>query len=814
MRAFLQDLRYGVRTLTRTPGFTVIAIGVLALGIGANALVFSLANTVFLRPLPAADPGTVVRVYSNRFSNTSHATYLALRDRNSTLAGLASFEMRSFGLRVDSSVGDVEPAFGELVAGNYFPLLGLTPTRGRLLAETDDRAGAPPVVVLSDAFWKNRLGQANDVVGRTIVLNGTAFTVVGVAPERFAGLMRPLTADLWVPSAADALLRPMLGQAERQSRSSHLIGRLKPGVDLARAQADLDTIGRQLRHDAGEPAREQAAVSVYPGTALHPEFLRPLTVMLGGLMTVMALVLGIVCVNVANLVLARAAGRGTELAIRQSLGAPRRRLIRQLLTENGILAAAGVVGGLAIAFWGTQALSAMDLPTPIPVAIDVSLDWRVFLFTALIGAGATLGFGAAPAFAATRVDLAEAVKGQRSGRLRDSRLRSTFLIAQVAMSVLLLVVAGLFIRSAKNATSIDPGFDRSNVVVGSLDLETRGYSPVRGQEFLRTLHDRLNGAGGLAAATLVDIVPVTLSNQTIDLLYESDPEPARGERSPRPRAYFNNVGPGHFRTLRIGLLAGRDFTHADTVTAPRVAIVNETFARQFWPGESAVGRRLRPRGETDRGRIIEVVGVVRDSKYVTVGEEDRPFVYLPLAQSYTPRVTVIARSNTTTAEAVALIRSELRALDEGLALFAVSTLSDATSVSLLPAQMGGMMLATLGGLALILAALGIYGVLSFVVGQRTREIGVRVAIGASPRAVVALIVGQACRWTLIGGAVGILLSLVVTRLLAGVLYGVSPTDPATYGAVALLLSTVATLAAWLPARRATRVDPLIALRES
>ena len=584
MRAFLQDLRYGLRTLTRTPGFTVIAIGVLALGIGANALVFSLANTVFLRPLPAADPGTVVRVYSNRFSNTSQATYLALRDRNSTLAGLASFEMRSFGLRID---GDVEPAFGELVAGNYFPLLGLTPTRGRLLAETDDRAGAPPVVVLSDAFWKNRLGQANDVVGRTIVLNGTAFTVVGVAPERFAGLMRPLTADLWVPSAADALLRPMLEQSERQSRSSPLIGRLKPGVDLARAQAELDTIGRQLRQDAGEPAREQAAVTVYPATALHPEFMQPLTVMLGGLMTVMALVLGIVCVNVANLVLARAAGRGTELAIRQSLGAPRRRLIRQLLTENGILAAAGVLGGLTIAFWGTQALSAMDLPTPIPVAIDVSLDWRVFLFTALIGAGATLGFGAAPAFAATRADLAEAVKGQRSGRARDSRLRSAFLIAQVAMSVLLLVVAGLFIRSAKNATSIDPGFDPTNVVVGSLDLETRGYSPARGQEFLRTLHDRLNGAGGLAAATLVDIVPVTLSNQTIDLLYESDPEPARGERSPRPRAYFNNVGPGHFRTLRIGVLAGRDFTHADTATAPRVAIVNETFARQFWPGESS-----------------------------------------------------------------------------------------------------------------------------------------------------------------------------------------------------------------------------------
>ena len=551
MRAFLQDLRYGVRTLTRTPGFTVIAIGVLALGIGANALVFSLANTVFLRPLPAADPGTVVRVYSNRFSNTRYATYLALRDRNSTLAGLASFEIRSFGLRVDR---EVEPAFGEIVAGTYFPLLGLRPSIGRLLAETDDRPGAPPVVVLSHGFWQNRFGGSSDVVGQTIVLNGTAFTVVGVGPERFAGLMTPLTAALWVPSAADALLRPMLDEAERLNRSALLIGRLKPGVDLAQAQADLDTIGRQLRLDAGEPAREQAAVTVYPATAIHPEFMQPLSVMLGGLMALMVLVLGIVCVNVANLVLARAAGRGAELAIRQSLGAPRRRLIRQLLTENGILAAAGVLGALAIAYWGTRALGAVASAHAVPAGVRrVARLARVSVHRAGrrrrhpgLRGRARLRRDPAPISPMRSRDTA------RAGP-RDSRLRSTFLIAQVAMSVLLLVVAGLFIRSAKNASSIDPGFDPTNVVVGSLDLETRGYSEARGQEFLRTLHERLNDAGGLAAATLVDIVPVTLSNQTIDLLHESDPEPARGERSPRPRAYTNNVGPGHFRTLRIGL---------------------------------------------------------------------------------------------------------------------------------------------------------------------------------------------------------------------------------------------------------------------
>ena len=542
--------------------------------------------------------------------------------------------------------------------------------------------------------------------------------------------------------------------------------------------------------------------------------MQPFTVMLGGLMAVMVLVLGIVCVNVANLVLARAAGRGAELAIRQSLGAPRRRLIPPAAHRERHPGRGGRPWRTGDRVLGDAGVERAELPTPIPVAIDVSLDWRVFLFTALVGAGATLGFGAAPAFAATRANLADAVKGQRSGRAGDSRLRSMFLIAQVALSVLLLVVAGLFIRSAKNASSIDPGFDATNVVVGSFDLETRGYSEARGQAFLRTLHERLNAAGGLAAATLVDIVPVTLSNRTIDLLQDTDPEPASGEPSPRPRAYTNNVGPDHFRTLRIGLAAGRDFTHADTATAPRVAVVNETFARQFWPGGSAVGQRLRPRGETDRGQIIEVIGVARDSKYVTVGEADRPFVYLPLAQSYTPRLTVIARSNTTSAEGVAVVRSELGALDEGLALFAVSTLSDATSVSLLPAQVGGMLLATLGGLALVLAALGIYGVLSFLVRQRTREIGVRVAIGASPRAVVALIVGQAYRWTLIGAAAGLLLSLGVTRLLAGVLYGVSPTDPATYGAVAALLGMVAALAAWVPARRATRVDPLVALRES
>ena len=809
MSTLIQDLRYGIRSLTRTPGFALIAIAVLAIGIGANVTVFSLANMLFLRPLPVGDPGSVVRVYSNRYSNTRYRSYLEFRDRNSTLEGLAAFQMQSFGLRVDT---DVEHTFGTIASGEYFPLLRIAPALGRLLEPADDRAGAPPAVVLSHGFWTRRFAGARDVLGKTVALNDHRFTIVGVAAPGFTGVLSPLVGDLWVPLAMDTVLRPAVDPATRlDTMSFHLVGRLKAGIDRAQAEADLDTIGHQIRQARGEPDRNQA-VTVYGSTLLHPEAATPITAFTAVLMTVVALVLLIVCVNVANLVLARAAGREAELAIRQSLGAGRGRLVRQLLTENLLLSAGGAAGGVAIAFWTTRLLTTMELPTPFPVALDLPIDLRVLAFATLAAIAATLAFGLMPALSASRIDLVRAVKGAGGESPRHNRLRSAFLVAQVSLSVLLLVAAGLSIRSFRNAQSIDRGFDAAGILTASIDLETRGYSTARGRDFVRSLSDRLGAAPGIVSANLVDIVPLTLSNTTTYLLRDGDVPPAPGQTPPTPMIYTNAVAPAHFRTLRIDMIEGRDFSTVDSETAPGVAIVNETLARRFWPGKSAVGQRLRALEGGSNANSLEVVGVVRDSKYVTVGEAARPFLYRPLAQEYTPRLTVLARSNGDPSTIVATLKQEVRALDPGLAVFNITPMDDATGVSLLPARVAGDLLAALGLVALALAALGIYGVLSFLVRARTREIGVRVALGATPRMVTLLVVKQALTWTGAGAGIGAGSALLLTQFLKGFLYGISATDPLTFGAVLVLLGAIACVAALVPALRASRVDPLSALR--
>jgi predicted permease len=584
---------------------------------------------------------------------------------------------------------------------------------------------------------------------------------------------------------------------------------LKPGVDRARAQADLDTIGRQLRSAAGQPD-SGPAVTVYSGSTLHPEIAPPVTAFTAVLMAVVGLVLLIVCVNVANLVLARAAGRSLELAIRQALGAGRGRLVLQLLTENILLSLAGAAGGLAIAYWCTRLLASLQLPAPVPLALDLAIDVRVLGFTTMVAVLTALAFGLAPALSASSVDLVGALKHAAGDGRRQGRLRSTFLVAQVSMSVLLLIAAGLFIKGFRNARSFDLGFDTSQILTASVDLETRGYTERRGREFTRALVERLEAAPGVVSANALDIIPVTLSNTTGQMIREGDPVPGP-DGPPLPNVYLNAIGPGHFRTLRIGMSAGRDFTERDTESAPGVAIVNETLARSYWPGTSALGQRLRLLDAP--GLVIEVVGVVRDSKYVTVNEEPRPFVYRPIAQAYTPHVTLLVRTSGTSADALRTLKEAVTTQDPGLAVFNVATLADATALSLLPARIAGNLLGALGALALVLAALGIYGVLSYIVRSRTREIGVRIAIGATPRAVALMVVGQALKWSVAGVAIGLAAATLVTRLLQRFLYGISATDPWTFGLVTLLLLVVACAAALVPAARASRLDPIVALKD-
>ncbi len=810
LASVLLDLRHGARALARTPGFTFVAVAVLSLGIGGNATIFSLANALFLRPLPASDPSTLVRVYSNRYSNVRYATFVELRDRNSTLSGLTGFQLQSLGLRVDA---EVEQAFGETVTGDYFSLLGVKAAHGRLLTPADDRPGAAPAAVLSYAFWMRRFGGAPGTIGRTIALNGQPFTIVGVAEERFTGVLAPLRGALWVPLSTDPLLRPAMDAAARlETTNLHLVGRLRPGVARERAQADLDRIGRQIRQNAGEPDRGPA-VTVYRSTMLHPEVSGVVTLFVAVLMTVVALVLLIVCVNVANLVLARATGRRIELAVRQSLGAGRGRLVRQMLTENLLLSLAGAAGGITLALWSTRVLMAISIPAPVPLAFDLTADVRVFAFTTLVAVGATLAFGLLPALSASRVDLVSTLKGIAGEGPRHRRLRSGFLVAQVSMSVLLLVVAGLFIRAFTVAQSIDAGFDATGVLTASIDLESRGYSEKRGIDLVRRIAERIDAMPGIASVNAVDIVPVTLSNTSMFMLRDEDADPAAGQLPATPIVHMNAVGPGHFQTLSIPLIAGRDFTYLDDGEAARVGIVNETLARRFWPGGNAIGQRLRPLGSRNAADTIVVVGVARDSKYVTLGEEPKPFLYRPLAQAYTPRITLMVRSSQGPAVALQTIKQAVRDLDPGLPVFNVAPLSEATAISLLPIRIAGTLLSTLGVFALVLAALGIYGVLSFLVRSRTREIGIRVAIGASPRAVTYLVVRQALAWTLAGAVIGIALAAVSTRFLSSLLYGISPTDPTTFAVVVALLGSVACAAAFLPAVRASRVDPIVALRD-
>ena len=805
---FVQDARYGARTLVRTPGSTAITIAILSFGIGVLATVFTVVNAYFLKRLPAADAARVVRVYSNRYANTSQTLYQELRDRNSTLDGLAAFQMISAGMRLER---ETEHGFGTIVSGNYFSLLGIGPARGRLLVPADDAVGAPPVVALSHRFWVNRFG-ASDVVGRTLFLNDKPFTIIGVVQAGYDGAMAPLVGEFWVPLGADAMLRPALtAEQRRNSLSIHMLGRLKPGIDRASTAANLDTIGRQVRAAQGGPDRG-TAVSIYPATMLHPEIARPVAAFLGVLMVVSVLVLLIVCVNVANVVLARSAARQVELAIRQAIGAGRGRLVRQLLTESLLISAAGAAGGLALAFWLTRLVASASIPAPVPLALHLPVDLRVVIFLACMVVATTMGFGAAPALFASRVDLLPVIKGVAGFDRRHSRTRAGFLIAQVSMSVLLLVAAGLFIRAMRSAQSVDTGLDIGPVLTANVDLEARGYDEDRGREFVRELVERLEASPGVVAANVLEILPLTISNNEMPFIRDGDAQPTADQPSPYPNVFLNSVGPGHFRTVGIGMIGGRDFTHRDTVNGPRVGIANQTLAAQFWPGKTAIGQRIRPAGDNEH--VIEIVGVVRDSQYVTVGEDPRPFLYVPFAQSYSSRPAILVRAAGPAGSVTGTLTRVVREMDSGLPVFNIDPMEHAVSISLLPARLAGWLLASLGVLALVLSALGTYGVLSFLVRSRSKELAIRLAIGASPRQLGFMVIRQSLAWTGVGAAVGIALALAVTRLVASFLYGVNPRDPLTFGLVAALIGAVACAAAFVPARRASQQDPLVTLRDA
>jgi predicted permease len=829
MSTLWKDLRYGARMLWRQPGFTLIVVLTLCLGIGANGIIFSLVNTLLLRPLPAEDPAELVAVYTSDFSSgdlgaSSYPDYLDFRNRNRVFSGLVAYQPpQPLSLNVD---GANERVFGEIVSGNYFSVLGLKPSLGRgFLPEEDQTPGARAVAVISHKLWQTRFGGDPATVGRSVRINGHPFTIVGVAPEKYAGLLRGFAVDWWIPAM-------MMGQAapgsdnltSRWNRSCLVMGRLKPGVTLQQARADFNSIAAQLYREwprEWENIRRQARrISLTPESEarVFPDARTPLVIFMALLMTVVGLVLLIACANIANMLLARATARRKEIAIRLALGAGRGRLIRQLLTESILLALLGGAAGLLLAGMGSDLLMAFRPPVPIPIELDLQNDWRVFGFMFGLSLLTGIASGLMPALAASRPDLVGSLKDDAGAAIAGNargwggRLRGSLVIAQVALSLLLLICAGLFLRSLRNASSIDPGFDADNLLALSMDLRLQGYDESKGRDFIDQLLDRVRALPGVVSASLTDQLPLGLDGARRGITIEG--YTAQPGESTEINSSF--VAPGYLETLRIPVLQGRTFQQQDKANAPGVMLINEAFARRYWPGQQPLGKRIQMgvvRSGVNNAPYLTVIGVVKNGKYQTLGEEATPFIYLNLAQTYGSAPTLIVRTQGDPLASLPAVRSEVAALDKNLPLFNVKTMRQHLGLALLPARLAGTVLGIFGLLALILAAAGIYGVMAYSVAQRTREIGIRMALGANARDVLRLVVRQGMAPVLIGMAIGLGAALALTQLLKSLLFGVSATDPVTFVVIVLLLAAVAMLACWIPARRATKVDPMVALRQ-
>ncbi|HYJ78067.1 MAG TPA: ABC transporter permease [Longimicrobiaceae bacterium] len=798
MDTLLQDIRYAARTLLRTPGFAVAAILTLALGIGVNTAVFSLANAFLLRPVDARDPGSMARVYQNRWSPLSWQAFDHVRQHSRTFAGI--FAERNAVLALNTPQGN-EKVQAELVSGDFFTTLGTSAAHGRLLTRADDAApGANPVVVLSHRWWRSRFAGDPAVVGRTLSLNGRPYTVVGVVREGFGGARGPgFSPYVWLPMAE---MEPLTGVRREEAGSVYVTGRLRPGVDVRQADADAGVMAAALtRLDPaqGEPLR----LRVERARGVQAELRGRVTGLVGGLMVVTLLVLLIACTNVANLLLARATARRREIGIRLAIGASRGRLVRQLLTESLLLSLAGGVLAVLATTWLVSVATSL-IPADAAVDIDVSPDLRVLLFALGVAVFAGVVFGLAPALRASAPDLVTSLK-EGSGAARRSRLRSTLVGAQVALCMVLLACAGLFLRSLGNARRIDPGFDPAPILNLPIDLRLGRYDEQTGAEYYRRLIQTVREVPGVQSASLQRVMPLQGDNMETRFVLQGE-----GDDAARRSTNLNVIAPDFFRTLAIPVLRGRELADADGVDAPAVAVVNETFVRRNFADGQGVGKQVSMEGP--QGPWATIVGVVRDAKYVTLGEDPRAMLYLPLAQSYGDEMVLHVRTAGDPAALARPVAAAAQALDPALPLAEPGTMRDQLRVALLPARIGAWVLGAFGTLALLLAAVGIYGVISYAVSQRTREIGIRAALGAGRAAIVRLVLADSFRVVAVGLAVGLALALLAGRAASTWLYGVSPADPAVLLGTPLVLAAVALLASWVPARRAARADPMLALR--
>ena len=810
LESIAKDIRYGVRTAFKRPGFMAIAIVTLALGIGANTAIFSLVNTVLLRPLPVDHPDQLVEVYGTQQNGSSitlqsYLNYKDYRDRNKVVTGLLAYRFAPMSLSHESSN---ERVWGYLVSGNYFDVLGVAPMLGRgFLAEEDKTPGAYPVVVMSYPCWQKRFAADQNIVGKAVTINGRTFTVVGVMPKGFIGTEVAFAPDLFVPMMMAKQIEVDSDWLDsRLDDNMFVIGRLKPGVTSRQAESDFQSITLQLAREYPKENEGRGVSLRTPGLFL-PSIRSSVVSFTAVLMAVVLLVLLLACVNLANLLLARATERRKEIATRLALGASRARLIRQLLTESVLLSIAGGAGGLLLAAWLTGLVANIKLPTDISLLFDLRLDWRVLIFALLVSFVTGIVFSILPALHASKPELVPALKDEASmGGFRRSRLRNALVVLQVALSLVLLISAGLIVRSLQAAQRMRPGFNPDNAVALSFDMGLQGYSEAQGREFQTRALERARAVPGVRSAAVAAYLPLSLNYNSTTVYIEGQPSLSASQL---PQVVPDYVTPGYFETMQIPL-RGRDFTENENKKESRVAIINETFARRFFPNQEPIGRRFNFSGPENP--FWEVIGVVADGKYNSLGEEQQPAVFRPLLRDYTTSVTLVARANSDPRLVLSSLRREVQVLDPNMPLYNVETLNEHMGVPLFPARVAATVLGSFGILALLLAVIGIYGVMSYVVAGRIREIGLRVALGAKRRDVLRLIVGQGMFLAVIGLTIGLMIAFAAARLLSSWLYGVSATDPVTFLAIAILLFVVAGLACFIPAHRATKVDPLVALR--
>ncbi len=831
LEELLQDLRFAVRMLLKNPGFTLVVVATLALGIGANTAIFGLVDALLLRPLPVKAPGELVLLMrgDGQGPTLSYPDFTVLRERNEVLSDLALYTQApiSFGNNVHSEI-----VLGAMVSANYFDVLGIKPSFGRTFLPEEDRTpGAHPVVVLNHSFWRSRFNGDRTLVGQTIVLNNRRFTVIGIAPPGFDGESPPMKVSMWIPVMMMSAMRWEPTQSgtldplsNRHNENFGAIGRLKQGVSVTQAQVALETINRQLEQsDPAPPERfnpnDDRSLQLISPRGIIISSIREMAVTSSRLAgATVVTVLLIACANVANLLMSRAARRRKEVAVRLAMGATRWRLIRQLLTESVLLAFVGATAGLFLAYWINQLLMAFKPPFPAPFtfALDLSFDLRTFAFTFLLAVVTAVIFGLVPALQTSKPEVLPALKDESNAegqRVRWLNLRNALVVTQVALSLALLISTGLFLRTLRYARQIDLGFKPDQVLGVSFNLRLQGYNETKGREFYRQIVERLERTPGVQTASVTNLLP-------LGFMWLSTPVVPEGREVPANERIFAgdfSAGSKYFETIGTPLLRGRDFSAQDTINSPQVAIVSEKLARSLWPEIKEPGEALGKRVRVGRANPIlcEVIGVAKDSRnniFNRIDMEPEPTIYRPFAQDYSARAALIVRTDGDPRGLISNVRNEVAALDENLPPQDLQPLSETVSLASWSARTGAVVLGVFGLLGLVLAAIGIYGVMSYSVCRRTREIGLRMALGAETRDVIKLIVKQGLGLTLIGAAIGLMLAVAVTRLLASLLYGVTATDPVIFAAVVLFVICVAVLACYLPARRATRVDPMTALR--